>query len=423
MLLRFVIMMSKEIFTKECSPVIFFDDWVAGRVSFPLEMTARKLDMDFNLEHKPFKANLSKLRHKITELLNSHLRAEEMMIPPSTNQSKRKPRPSWRVTVNSKRVKIEQVLNTSRSTSIKVLAKEAGCDQSTMRAAMKDRELKKTKGLYNYNNQHSPEVDLLLDNLITDPANKYFSIGDLKRSVQTQANCRVSRKWIAKKLKSHGLRYLKLKRERKEGDQRVFNEKQLKQVVWTAAQAWKGDDELMLFMDEAEFLLNVTSDYCWSKPGELPTYNRRETAQRSLHVIAICTLDNFYAVQILNVPYTKECIYFFITEVLKRLNSGKDVIILLDNAGPHVSNFISKSSFKEVLLPNVPYCWEANFIENTFSKLKALWRQRQISQTIEEEIKTLTNLLLDSSSAADFQGYRRQYLRQLLDLVQSRITS
>jgi transposase len=128
------------------------------------------------------------------------------------------------------------------------------------------------------------------------------------------------------------------------------------------------------------------------------------------------------AAQIYLEKINKEATYYFLTEVLKRTPADKPLVVLLDNAGWHKANVVSKSSFAKFLLFNVPRCWEANLIENCFSKLKDRWRRRPLrvdlrgETDLQGEVDYLAELLMEGSSEEDFSGYRRQYLRQLIGL-------
>ena len=57
----------------------------------------------------------------------------------------------------------------------------------------------------------------------------------------------------------------------------------------------------------------------------------------------------------------------------------------------------------EVLLFNVAYCWESNLIENTFSKIKCLWRKRKVAEDMEDEVKTVVKMFRRGWSK---RGYR-----------------
>jgi hypothetical protein len=417
-------MQSDSLKTKPGSLVIFTADWKKDQQELSIILEARDLDKDFKPKQEAFKADLSKSLVEVQNSLKLSLRIEETQDD-STEITKRSSRQavSWKAAVNRKRRRIDEVILNYGASSYREIARESGCHVSSVKAAFVAKQLGRPTDEYQYNNLHSQVIESIVDGLIQDPANKYMSIGDLKRMVETkQAGCRVSRKWISTRLKSHGLRYLKLQRQRKAGDKRKFNVEDLKQVVWTAAQAWKGQEELLLYMDEVEFPLNNTADYCWCKPDDKPVYNRR-VLEQSLHVIAICSSHSMVAFQIFTNKITREAVHFFLSEVIKRQAADKKITILLDNAAWHVAKLIKESSMASHLLYNVAYCWEANLIENAFSKLKSLWRRRKVVDTMEEEIDSLVRIMLDGASEADFKGYRRQYLRQLLVLVQDRLNS
>lgn len=167
------------------------------------------------------------------------------------------------------------------------------------------------------------------------------------------------------------------------------------------------DDETVLFLDEAAFPCFQTSDYCWQQiDGPEVVYNRRDN-YNTLHVIAICSQRQYVAFQVFTQPPNREAIFYFLAEVLSHFEPDKKVVILLDNAGWHQSNLILDSKIRDVLLFNVPYCWEGNFIENTFSKMKALWRKRRVAKDTEEEIESLLEMLMIGTTEKDFGGYRR----------------
>ena len=137
----------------------------------------------------------------------------------------------------------------------------------------------------------------------------------------------------------------------------------------------------------------------------------------NLHVIALCSQRGFVAFQVHSREPNKEAIHFFLSQVLQRFKPQKKVVILLDNAGWHLANLVMESHMSRVLLFNVAYCWDSNMIENTFSKMKSLWRQRRVAGTFEEEVETLLEMFRRGWTEGDFAGYRRQYYRQLQGLL------
>ena len=187
--------------------------------------------------------------------------------------------------MNQKRQRISEVIMRTGLITIKDIAKATSCHVSTVKATMAQLQVRGCLAEYQYNNEHSQTIHDQIKNCIADPSNRYFSASDIKRKIPP-----CSKKFIRKKLKQAGLRYLRLKRERMSGDPRRFDKTELQSVIWTAVQAMAKNQETILFLDEAEFPLVNTSDYCWSKPDELPLYNRRPTAG-SLYVIALCSQE------------------------------------------------------------------------------------------------------------------------------------
>lgn len=144
-----------------------------------------------------------------------------------------------------------------------------------------------------------------------------------------------------------------------------------------------------------------TSEYCWLRQEEQIIHNTIESNE-SLYVIALCSQTRFVAFQVHTTESNKESTHYFLSEVLRRLDQEK-IVILLDNAGWHQSNLVLKSSMSEVLLFNVAYCWESNLIENTFSKMKCLWRKRKVAEDMEDEVKTVVKMFRRGWSK---RGYR-----------------
>ena len=106
-------------------------------------------------------------------------------------------------------------------------------------------------------------------------------------------------------------------------------------------------------------------------------------------------------------------IHYFLTNFLSNWKSSDRLIILLDNAGWHVANTIMKGEFSELLLYSVPYMFQLNLIELTFSKAKAEWRKRPVVESLEEEVQAVVRIFTESIPQKGFSGYRRQYLRQV----------
>lgn len=283
---------------------------------------------------------------------------------------------------------------------------------------------------YIYNNSHSQETLEALDSSIRDPVSAMFSVTDFKRR-----NSGCSKKFIQKRLKTvHGLRYLKLKRERKDPNKDKYNKTRmdlslLRTVVWRSALAFAKNSETILFLDECEFAFYQTTDYSWAKSDERPVYNRRTTGEEALHVVAICSQERMVAFQIFEGHPSKYDIYYFLKTFLDKWGEAaegvrtraKSLVILLDNAGWHVANLITKSCMSPFLQHSVPYAFELNLIELIFSKAKAEWRKRPVTESLKEEVDFLVEVFKRRVGEKGFEGYKRQYLRQVKDVVEKRL--
>lgn len=326
------------------------------------------------------------------------------------NQKKTKEPVSRKNQVNLLRTQLSVLITDSSFQSFKSLAKTAGCHPSTAKSVFLQVAINGGPLHYDYNKQYPPEQVEALDKMIYDPDSLYFTTQDYKRRAPP-----FSKRFIRKRLKASGLKYKKLNRQRREPIERNLSPTKLKKVIWTVVQAMAKGDDNILFLDEAVFPCMQTSQHCWMRKGQEVIYNRRESVQ-TLEVIALCSQSGFVAFQVYNADINKQAIHYFLTQVLSRLGGRKKVLILLDNAGWHQSNLILKSSMKELLLFNVAYCWESNLIENTFSKMKSLWRTRRVAKDLDDEIKSLVEIFRTSwhrDGEDDFEGYRRQYYRQL----------
>lgn len=401
--------------TRPGSEVFFYTDFVPAKGAEEFEF--RNLDTRFRPEHRLFRADLQASKAEMQRLAEQLLHTEQ--DDKRRQREAQRHRREWREIVNEKRQRIAAALFRSAVGTLKSVARETGCHTSTVKAVLLELRIRGGLVAYDYNNQKSQQVTGLVDGLLSNADYKYLSTGDYRRlamSMLAGQDERVSKRFIRKRLLASGKKYVKLQRARKAGDGRRFDLEQLKTVLWTALQAMEGTDEQILFLDEVEFPAYCTSDYAWCQPQDRPVYNRRLDTD-SLFAICLCSKKRMIAAQVFRERINKEAMHFFLTEVLKRLPASQKLVILLDNAGWHKARLISQSSMTRLLLFNVSRCWEANLIENCFSKLKDRWRRRPVAASEQEENQFLCKLLMQGSTEADFAGYRRQYLRQLITLL------
>lgn len=397
--------------TRPCS-IVFFHDYNEPE---DLSFDCRHLNLTYKPKQRLFKGDFRMSKDEVIEILNDLKRQEREIIEgqeqPREQPRPRRPRVERIDQVNALREEISLTISNTESQSYREVAKRVGCHTSTVKSLFLELVIRGDPKEYNYNNQHSIETDTELNNLINEPANQFLSTTDYKRRVPV-----CSKKYIRRCLKNNGLRYKKLERRRKVKDEQKYNKGELKKVIWTTVQAMARDDETILFLDEATFPCNQTTDYCWMRDREEPIYNRRDSTE-SLFLIALCSQRGYVAYQVHSKEPNKEAIHYFLSQALEGLEEKKRIVILLDNAGWHLSNLTTSSKMSELLLFNVPCCWESNLIEITFSKMKSLWRQRRVVRTIGEEVENLVRVVRGGWSEKNFGGYRRQYYRQLEALL------
>jgi hypothetical protein len=409
MTMNFSPMKESDMKTRPCTPVIFRT--LARDLN--LRLACRQLDIHYEHSLMPFKPDMKMKKEEIEDILTGLIKDEKQK---AKGDREGENRPAVRKDkVNLLRLRLSVLITENSCQSFRSLAAAAGCDPSTARSVSLQIVLCGGPRPYDYNNQHSQAEFERLDDLISDPGSLYFTAQDYKRRAPS-----FSKKFIRKRLKESGRKYKKLGRQRKNPQERKFNPKELKKVIWTVVQAMAKGDDTILFLDEAVFPCNQTSDRCWLRKDQEAIYNRRESSE-TLSAIALCSQSGFVAFQVHSAEINKQAIHFFLTQVLSRIDKGKKLVVLLDNAGWHQSNLILKSGMRELLLFNVAYCWESNLIENTFSKMKSLWRTRRVAKNIEEEVESLVEVFRSSwakDAKGDFEGYRRQYYRQLTSLLQ-----
>jgi len=401
-----------RVLTRPCTKVFFNEEIVLE----DLTMASRRLNMSFRPVPQVFKADLRMKREEVMVILEGLQEREKEALRMEEKKTIEKgkgkrPKLTRREEIDALREEISLTINTTEFKSYRDVARRVCCHTSTVKSVYLQLALRGKPVEYQYNHLHSPETVERLDTLINEPASQYFTTLDYKRRVPV-----CSKDFIRGRLKASGKRYVKLKRERKVKEEKNLDKRELKGVIWTAVQAMARERETILFLDEAAFPCNQTTDYCWVRGGERVVYNRRERNE-NLHVIALCSQSGYVAFQVHSKEPNKEAIHFFLSQVLDRVRDKDRVVILLDNAGWHHSNLVERSKMRELLLFNVAYCWESNMIENTFSKMKSLWRQRRVARTVEEEVETLVGMFREGWSRRDFAGYRRQYYRQLEGLL------
>ena len=240
----------QEIETKSCTDVIFD---VADITLDNLALTNKTLDFDWKSTQQQFRANINMQINAVKDIAEQALFMETPVIarvPAGRQKINREDQ------VNEIRSRIRSALLHSTAQSANQIARIVGCHRQTVVAVQKQLAIRGYIQEYRFRPGHTEETLMRLDTHIRDQNNKFWSVSNYKQQVP---EC--SKRFIAKTLKQHGLRYLKAKRERKLAKRPEFNKKDLQVVLKTSIQAYTNDDVVLLFMDEAEFPLANSSDY------------------------------------------------------------------------------------------------------------------------------------------------------------------
>lgn len=395
--------------TKTCTEVLFTGDDIRPE---QLVLVQRHINPHWRPTQRVFRPAMRMTTVEIREIVQDLMRGERRQRMEGEENGGRRERIPWRDQVNMLRERIWREIEHSPASSMKEIAREVCCNVATVKGVMKQYLIRRGLKPYDYEAGHSNEVKNRLERAIQDPTHMFWTTSDYKRVIP-----QCSKRYIAKTLKSHGLKYVKTRRERREPVRRQAPWKEIKRVVWPSIQAFARNDETLLYLDEAEFPLVNSSEYCWARPDDRPLYNRRPAEHQSLHLIALCSQQRMVAIQIHTEHPNAQATLYFLTTVLDRVNRNGRVMILLDNAGWHLANLVKYSAVYQFLLFNVSRYWELNLIELTFAKAKDEWRRRSLAQNLQEEVETLAGLFMGRDFERDFGGYRRMYLRRVLQLL------
>jgi transposase len=322
-------------------------------------------------------------------------------------QRRAKDKKSWKQKVNLQRDLVRADMEAGRVRSLDEMVDRLGCHKSTARR-LRDRQffLRHIPG-YEYNNQRPPEVAQNIIGLMTSDEGRYFSTSSVKQRMPE-----VSKKFVARTLRQNGLRYRRIRHTR---PPRHFDQAEVCRVLSTALPAFDRADESLLFLDEVIFPLNHTPTHCWRHKDDTGDgYKERTQCKTQLTCIALCSKTRVIAVQLHTEEMQAQAIIHFLTEVLQRHRTTDKVVVLLDNAKYHSAQLVRESNVGPYLLFSVPRCWELNLIEVLFSKAKEKWRRRISVRCAEEEASQVVKVFRECQVAADFAGYRRQYLRNAL---------
>jgi DDE superfamily endonuclease len=392
--------------TRRCTPVIFIDQ----KSEFETRMEEREAETFASFAVQPFTVEGLLDKEVLMEMVKDLLKVEEAAVIPTRVRKVRRAKLSWEDKINSQRETVRTEVAGGRIMDLNLLARKAGCCVQTARRNLSRQLTVGILPVFQCNRQRSADDPQKVLDLVTSGQGKYFSISSVKQRLPY-----MSRKYIARSLKQGGLRYRKLRHTR---IPRTFNGTEVCRVLSRALPAFDREDETLLFLDEVIFPLNYTPTHCWRpKDDPMTGYKERTPCRTQLTCIALCSKTRIIAIQVHVQEMQAQAIVHFLTAVLSEHRTGEKTVVLLDNAKYHGANLVRESSLGPYLLLSVARCWELNMIEVLFSKAKELWRRRPVVEGIEEETAQVIRVFRECQVAADFGGYRRQYLRDVINVL------
>ena len=317
--------------------------------------------------------------------------------------------------VNEKRKLIERYLMVFPQYSIKKISGLASCAINTVRSVRDEISIRGQLKEYDYNHLHSEQELNQLDQSIDNPRNIYFSTTDIKRM-----NPKFSKKAISRRLKKKGYKWMKMPKRKAKQKFSDPDPDEIYRVICNVLNGLFIEDNEVLFMDEFKLPLNQTPEGRWVLLDEDEhLYNDRPNVKK-FNVIVLCSIRNYEAFQIYTSEITAKDFLYFMQESLSRLPTGKNYRVLLDNAGWHLANLLQDCDIQRFLLFNVPYVFQLNLIENSFSSLRNGFRRRPNVDRDNEEIYSIAELFRPEKHEVQFRGYYKNYLRTLKKYLMER---
>ena len=397
--------------TRPCTPVIYLDSPAMDET----KIEERRVVRIAEFRVQPFTVATQLDKEVLTEMARELLKAErqaEVVARPIRPEGPATRQQTWKEKVNQQRDRARAEMLEGEVANLGVLAARLGVHRSTAKKLRDRHFLTGSIPTFDYNNQHLPGTADAVVGLMNSAEGHYFSTGDVKRRMPG-----LSRRFIARTLKQRGFRYRRITHTRR---LRRFEEPDVCRVLSTCLPAFDRADESLLFLDEVVFPFNHTPRYCWRNADQpLGGFKERTICKGKLIVIALCSKTRMIAIQVHTQEMQGQAIVHFLTEALARLDTQDRVTVLLDNAKYHTSLFINQSSIGKYLVFNVAKCWELNMIEVFFSKIKHRWQTRAVVRRREDEVEQLIRMFRECQVAEDFGGYRRQYLRNVQEILRN----
>jgi len=405
----------KAFLTKKCTEVYMnkpADEHVP-------EYCERKCKVVTHFHQRPFRSQahfgaehvrvaLLEMQKKL--LIEQHMGREETAQPKVRNMMCRKDK------VNNKRELIQKVIQNRSTRNIAELARAAKAHRSTVKSVLRDLDMCGEVSKYEYNNLKSETELEALEKTIDKEREGFLTVSQVKR-----AHPKFSRKLILKTLHEKNLRYRLMPKNKKNPVVRIVNSSNVCSVISHIAQAMADPNTTLLYCDEMHLALNQTAEKRWvdkdADHRELLHYNRRPALDYTLNVIAMCSVHRFEAVQVFERAVNSNDFLYFLNTAISQMDPSRNYTVIVDNAGWHHANIVSKAAVRKFMFFNEPYIFQLNIIENAFSFVRHYFRHRSIVETLAQETKTIVDIFFDENNEKRFSGLLRNHLKVLTEFL------
>ena len=319
--------------------------------------------------------------------------------------------------VNLKRELINKVIENRATRNIAEIAKASKSHRSTVKSVMRELDRCGEVSKYEYNNLKSEAELEALNRTIEEESEGFLTVSQVKRK-----HPQFSRKRILKTLHEKNLRYRLMPKNRQNPVVRIVDSTNVCNVISHIAQAMADPNTTLLYCDEMHLALNQTAVKRWvdkdADQREELHYNRRPALDYTLNVIAMCSVHRFEAVQVFERAVNANDFLNFLTTAISQLDPSRNYTVIVDNAGWHHANIVSRAAVSKFMFFNEPYLFQLNIIENAFSFVRHYFRHRPIVETLAQETKLIVDIFFDEENEARFKGLLRNHLKVLLEFLE-----
>ena len=319
--------------------------------------------------------------------------------------------------VNLKREFRKKVIDNRAARNIAEIAKASKSHRSTVKSVMRELDRCGEVSKYEYNNLKSEAELEALNKTIEEESKGFLTVSQVKRK-----HPQFSRKRILKTLQAKNLRYRLMPKNRLNPVVRIVNSTNVCNVISHIAQAMADPNTTLLYCDEMHLALTQTAEKRWVDKNagqrEELYYNRRPALDYKLNVIAMCSVHRFVAVQVFERAVNANDFLYFLSTAIGQLDPTRSYTVIVDNAGWHHANIVSRAAVNKFMFFNEPYLFQLNIIENAFSFVRHFFRHRPIVETLAQETKLIVGIFFDETNGQRFKGMLRNHLKVLLEFLE-----